>query len=152
MPRSFANEGGESPSRRKGQPYCWIGEQESTKTNDRSEDQEEKAVPMVKLEPKAGQAIKTFFAEKEFQRPLRIQLQSSGCCDPSLCLSVDNIQKPDLIQEVEGLTFIMSPEIHELVGEVTIAFTDEIGRKGFVLTSSKPVSEWEGWGVSSINL
>ncbi len=107
---------------------------------------------MVKLEPKAVQAIKTFFAEKGFRRPLRIQLQSSGCCDPSLCLNVDSIQESDLIREVEGLTFIMSPGIHELVGEVTISFTDEIRRKGFVLTSSNPVSEWEGWGVSPINL
>ena len=105
---------------------------------------------MVKLEPKAAQAIKAFFAEKGFQRPLRLQLQSSGCCDPSLCLSVDSIHDSDLTQEVDGLMFIISPETHELVGEVTISFTDEKGKKGFVITSIKPVSEWEGWGVSPI--
>jgi len=105
---------------------------------------------MVNLEKSAGQAIKAFFAEKGFQRPLRIHLQSTGCCDPSLCLSVDHIQDSDLIQEVDGLTFIISPETHELVGEVTISYAEEIGRQGFIITSSRPVSEWEGFGVSRI--
>ena len=105
---------------------------------------------MVKLEARAGQAIRSFLAEKGFQRPLRIHLQSRGCCDPSLCLSVDTIREFDLIQEVDGLVFVISPETHELVGEVKISYTDEIGRTGFVLTSSQPVSEWEGFGVSSI--
>jgi Fe-S cluster assembly iron-binding protein IscA len=107
---------------------------------------------MVKLETSAGQAIKAFFAEKGFKRPLRIHLQSTGCCDPSLGLSVDPIQESDLIQEVDGLTFIISPETRELVGEVTISYMDEIGRQGFVITSSKPVSEWEGFGVSTIRI
>lgn len=107
---------------------------------------------MVKLEASAGQAIKAFFAEKGFQRPLRILLQSSGCCDPSLCLSVDTIRESDLIQEVDGLTFVISPEIQDLLGEVRISYTDEIGRTGFVLSSIKPVSEWEGFGVSRIRI
>jgi len=29
---------------------------------------------------------------------------------------------------------------------------DEMGRKGFVLTSSKPVGEWDGFGVSDIKI
>jgi len=107
---------------------------------------------MIKLETSAGLAIKAFFAEKGFQRPLRIHLQSTGCCDPSLGLSVGPIQASDLIQEVEGLTFIISPETREVVGEVTISYVDEIGRQGFVITSSKPVSEWEGFGVTTIRI
>jgi iron-sulfur cluster assembly protein len=107
---------------------------------------------MVNLEKRAIQAIKAFFAEKGLHGPLRIHLQSTGCCDPSLCLSVDHIQESDLIQEVDGLTFIISSETREVVGEVTISYMDEIGRQGFVITSSKPVSEWEGFGVSTIRI
>ena len=107
---------------------------------------------MVKLEASASQAIRSFLAEKGIQGPLRIDLQSSGCCDPSLCLSLNNIREPDLIQEVEGLTLIMSPEIYQLVGEVTISYVDEIGRKGFLLTSERPISEWDGFGVSIIRI
>jgi Fe-S cluster assembly iron-binding protein IscA len=107
---------------------------------------------MVKLEATASQAIRSFLAEKGCQRTLRIDLQSSGCCDPSLCLCVDDIRESDLTREVDGLTLVISPEIHELVGEVTISLADDTGRKGFVLTSRKPVSEWDGFAVSVIRI
>ena len=84
--------------------------------------------------------------------PLRIDLRSSGCCDPSLSLSIDNIRESDLIQEVEGLTLIMSPEIYQLAGKVTISYGDETGEKGFLLTPDKPISEWDGLIVSSIRI
>jgi len=105
---------------------------------------------MIKLEANAGRAIKSFLAEKGCQQPLRIQLQSSGCCDPSLCLEADQIRVSDLVQEVDELMFVISPETYQLVGEVTISYRDEPGRKGFLITSLKPVSEWEGFGVSII--
>ena len=107
---------------------------------------------MVELEARAVQAIKSFLSEKESQGPLRIHLQFTGCCDPSLGISMDNIRESDLIQEVDGLTFVISPEVHQLVGNVTISYTDEIGRKGFILTSDKPVSEWDGLGVCAIGI
>jgi Fe-S cluster assembly iron-binding protein IscA len=65
---------------------------------------------------------------------------------------VNNVRDSDLIQEVEGLKFVMSPEIYQLVGEVAISYADEIGRKGFLLTSEKPLSEWDGFGVSTIQI
>jgi Fe-S cluster assembly iron-binding protein IscA len=107
---------------------------------------------MVKLEANAIRAIRAFFAEKRIQQPLRIHLQSSGCCDPALGLSADRIRESDLIQEVDGLTFVISPETYRLAGEVAISYRDEIGREGFILTSEKPVSEWEGFGVSPIRI
>ena len=107
---------------------------------------------MVRLGATASQAIRSFLAERGFQRPLCIELQSSGCCDPSLGLSVDDIRASDLTQEVDGVTFVMSPETYALVGEVTISFSDEIGRRGFILTSGKPVSEWDGFAVTSIRI
>ena len=84
------------------------------------------------------------------QRPLRIDLQASGCCDPSLNLRVDTVRESDLIQETDGLVFVVSPEIYRLAGEVTISYVDDRHRKGFVITSSKPVTEWDGFSVSSI--
>jgi Fe-S cluster assembly iron-binding protein IscA len=112
----------------------------------------ERAIPTVKLEARAGQAIKSFLAEKGIQRPLRIHLQFTGCCDPSLGLSVDSIREPDLIEEADGLTFVIDPEVSQLAGDITISYTDEIGRKGFILTSDKPVSEWDGLGVCAIGI
>ncbi len=107
---------------------------------------------MVKLETGAAQAIKSFLAQKGLQKPLRIHLQSNGCCDPALVLSLDTIDETDEIEEVNGLTFAISPETHRLVGTVTISCGEAFGQKGFVLTSSKPVSEWDGFGVNLIRI
>jgi Fe-S cluster assembly iron-binding protein IscA len=109
-------------------------------------------MPLVTLDPNAGQAIKSALAEKGAQGPIRIELGSTGCCDASLGLSVDTAHKSDLVEEVDGLTFVISPETHQLVGEVRISYTDEAGRKGFVLTSSRPVSEWDGFATCSIRM
>jgi len=94
--------------------------------------------------------MKSLLAEKGAQWPLRIELQFSGCCDPALGLSVDTIHESDLVQELDGLTFVVSPETHHLVGDVTISYLEESGRKGFVLTPSKPLGEWDGFGVITI--
>jgi len=117
-----------------------------------TERHKERTIFAVKLESRAGQAIKSFLAEKGIQRPVRIHLQFTGCCDPSLGLSVNSIRKPDLIEEVDGLTFVIDPEVYQLVGNITISYIDEIGRKGFILTSDKPVSEWDGLGVCAIGI
>jgi Fe-S cluster assembly iron-binding protein IscA len=105
---------------------------------------------MITLGPGAGEAIKSFLAEKRSEGPLRIELQSSGCCDPTLGLGLDDVRESDLVQKTDGLTFVMSPETGQLAGEVTISYVDEAGRKGFVITSSNPVSEWGGFGVCDI--
>jgi iron-sulfur cluster insertion protein len=117
-----------------------------------TERRKERMTFTVKLESRAGQAIKSFLVEKGVQRPLGIHLQFTGCCDPSLGLSVDSIRESDLIKEADGLTFVIDPEVYQLVGDIAISYTDDIGRKGFILTSDKPVSEWDGLGVCTIGI
>jgi len=107
---------------------------------------------LVTLEPDAGQAIKSFLSEKGIRGPIRIEIQSTGCCDSSLELSVDTVRESDLVEELDGLTFVISPETHELVGEVKISYTDDAGKKGFILTSSNPLSEWDGFATRSIRM
>jgi len=69
-----------------------------------------------------------------------------------LGLSVHHICESDLIEEVDGLTFVINPEVHQLVGDVKISYTDEIGRRGFILTSEKLLSEWDGLAVCDIGI
>jgi Fe-S cluster assembly iron-binding protein IscA len=107
---------------------------------------------MIKADASTLQAIRLFLAEKGFQRPIRIDLQFSGCCDPSLGLSLDTIHASDLMQELEGVTFAIAPDTYQLVGEVTISYVDNVDEKGFVLTSRNPVSEWEGFTISKIRV
>jgi Fe-S cluster assembly iron-binding protein IscA len=113
---------------------------------------EEGGISIVHLEPGVSQAIKSFLADKGIQQPIRIDLHFSGCCDASLGLCVDTILETDLSLELDGLTFVISPEIYQLAGKVIISYVDEIGRKGFVLTSSKPISEWDGFAVGDIKI
>lgn len=112
----------------------------------------DKANQIIKLEPGVSGAIRSIINEQNIRRPLRIDLNFSGCCDASLCLSVDDVRESDLIVIAEGLTFVISPETYELAGDITISFVDEAGRKGFVITSSQPISEWEGFGVCNIKI
>jgi Fe-S cluster assembly iron-binding protein IscA len=104
------------------------------------------------LEPGVSQAIRASLDDKGIQQPIRIDLNFSGCCDASICLRMDTILETDLTVELEGLTFVINREAYQLVGEVTISYVDERGRKGFVLTSSKSVGEWDGFGVSDIKI
>jgi len=107
---------------------------------------------LVRLEPGSSQAVRSALAEAGVEGPIRIEVQSSGCCDPTLVLALDKVRGTDLVEEVDGVTFVVSPETHELVGEVRIACADDAGRRGFVLTSSKPLTEWEGFAVQSIRM
>lgn len=112
----------------------------------------ERTIPQVKLESGAGRAASRFLKEKGISLPLRIDLRFTGCCDASLGLRVDDISTSDLYVELEGLTFIVDPDVYNLAGEITINYLEEEGRKGFLLTSERPVSEWEGFGVSDIQV
>jgi Fe-S cluster assembly iron-binding protein IscA len=112
----------------------------------------ERTIPQVKLESGVAQSASRFLKEKGISRPLRIDLTFTGCCDASLGLRVDDISESDLYLEADGLTFIIDPEVYRLAGGVAIAYVDEEGRKGFILTSERPVSEWEGFGVSDIQV
>ena len=107
---------------------------------------------LVTLDPAAGQAFKSLLSEAGIQGAVRIEIQFSGCCDPSLGLRVDAVRESDLVEEVDGLTFVIDPETHELVGEVKISCPDEGGRRGFVLTSSEPLGEWDGFATCRIRM
>ena len=106
----------------------------------------------IKLTPEAVRSIKAFQKEQGVFDPIRVDIQSTGCCDPSLGLFLDRLRPADLVEESDGLHFVISPDIYQTVGEVTIAWVDERDKKGFVITSSKPLSEWEGFGVCDIRI
>jgi Fe-S cluster assembly iron-binding protein IscA len=103
---------------------------------------------LVTLEPGVSQAIRSSLAEAGVPGPVRIEIQFTGCCDPSLGLMVDKVRESDLVEEVDAVTFVISPETHELAGEVGISCAE----RGFVLTPSKPLSEWDGFSTCRIRM
>ena len=78
---------------------------------------------------------------------IRIELTSTGCCDASLGLRIDTAGESDLVEKIEGLTFVLSRKTFELVGRVRISCR---GKDQYVVTSEKPVSEWDGFGSCSM--
>jgi Fe-S cluster assembly iron-binding protein IscA len=100
----------------------------------------------------AVQAIRLFLRGHHPERAacIRIDIQSTGCCDASLGLSLDQVRDLDWVQEVDGLTLVIRPEVSQLTGAIHIACAPEENRAGFVITSEKPLNEWQGFGVCSI--
>jgi Fe-S cluster assembly iron-binding protein IscA len=106
----------------------------------------------IKWTPEAIQSIKAFQKEQGAFDPIRIDIQSTGCCDPSLGLFLDRLRPADLVEEADGIQVVISPDIFQTVGEVVVDWVEERDKKGFVITSSKPLSEWEGFGVCDIRI
>jgi len=107
---------------------------------------------MIFVKPEALRAIRSILAGEGSLGPVRVELKFAGCCDPSLGLGLDVRRDSDLVEEIEGITFSIDPRVYEQVGEVTVAHVDRPGQSGFVLTSTKPVSEWEGFGVTQMRV
>jgi Fe-S cluster assembly iron-binding protein IscA len=107
---------------------------------------------MIKADASALRAIKSFLAGRGFQGAIRVDLQFGGCCDPSLGLGLDSIRESDLLEELEGVTFAMAPDTYQLVGGVTISYVHGTDEKGFVLTYSNPISEWDGFTIGKIRI
>ena len=105
---------------------------------------------MVTIETSAIEAIQAFFTENGVPKPIRIELQSAGCCDSMLGLRVDAARDTDIVYQIEDLTIVVNPKTEQHFGDFDIEYVDEIGRKGFVITSTVPVSEWAGFGVCEI--
>ena len=109
-------------------------------------------VPFLRLEPGVGDEIKSFLSAHEVRRPIRIDLGFSGCCDSSLCLRADTARPDDRMEILEGITFVISPQVNDLVGDIKIASANKEGKPGFILTSTRPVNEWEGLGACDIKI
>jgi Fe-S cluster assembly iron-binding protein IscA len=104
----------------------------------------------VTLGPGTSQAILSFISDKGLHKSIRIDLNFSGCCDASLTMIADSVREGDLVLKTDGLDFFISLETYEISGDINIAYIDEPGRKGFSVTSSKPISEWDGFGICTI--
>ena len=106
----------------------------------------------ITVDSKTVEQIKAYLQENGVKGPIRIDLQSTGCCDPSLGLSVDRESAEDMKCENGGVEFLIGPSVHQTVGDVKIEYSDDSVSPGFVLTSARPLSEWEGFGVCNIKI
>lgn len=90
--------------------------------------------------------------EKGLSASIRIEISFAGCCEPLLSLLADSPCGGDLVDEVEGITFLISPDVYQLSGDINISYVTEPCRKGFSITSARSISEWAGFGVCDIKV
>ena len=105
---------------------------------------------MIKISPNDSAIIQSILSQKGLSCSVRIEIRSSGCCDASLGLMADTAAETDLTEEIEGLKLVMRPALYALVGEVSIRCAQNSGREEFIVTSEKPLNEWEGFAGSTI--
>ncbi len=104
---------------------------------------------VITADPGVCKAIAEEVATNNPGGVIRIELMSTGCCDASLGLRLDKAGESDVVEKIEGLTFVLSRKTYDLVGRVRIS---RRGNAQFVLTSEKPVSEWDGFGSCSLRM
>lgn len=104
---------------------------------------------MIACEARALAAVKDELARQGSAGPVRIELRFAGCCDASIGLRIGSADDGDLTQDIGGVTFVVSPEVFETAGDISVGYCDEAGRRGFILRSERPVSEWQGFAPCS---
>ncbi len=107
------------------------------------------AQPVITTDPGVCRALAGELAQSKSGSVIRVELTSTGCCDASLGLRVDKPDDDDIDVKIEGLTFVVSRKTYDLVGQIRIA---QRNNAEFVLTSEKPVSEWDGFGSCKVRL
>ena len=105
---------------------------------------------MIDIDREAIDAIKAHQAETNSPTALRVQVRTSGCCDPTLALIFDQAKPDDLIMEQDGLTFVMDSSTYQMAGDVSIELADDGECPSFTITPAKPLSEWSGFCVTTI--
>lgn len=110
------------------------------------------ANPTITITHEACDAIKETLEAHQCPLALRIDIRSSGCCDGQLSMAAEKPQADDLTTTINGLTVAIPPEIHKLVGDISITYKDDGFEKGFFLDSEKPLNEWAGFSPCSIRI
>ncbi len=105
---------------------------------------------MITIEPVACEAVKMMLQENRRPFSIAIEIRSSGCCDPVLGIAAEAPEEDDLVYTIDNLTVAVPPEIDALVGDITISYVDDSGRKGFLLVSQRPLNEWAGFTTCGI--
>ena len=95
---------------------------------------------MVQVTPSASKAVRDFMQEKNLVSPLRVFLNQSSCCGPSLGLRIEEetLDTDDQVV-VDGQTYLIDKGLGVMTGGVTLDFIDDNGQQGFTLTTARPM-------------
>lgn len=63
-------------------------------------------------------------AQQDQPKNVRIFVAGVGCSGPTLGLSLDEKQENDLVDETNGVAFIMESALHEQMGDIKVEYMD----------------------------
>lgn len=96
---------------------------------------------MITVTPLAAEKLAAYMTENNIDSPVRIAATSS-CSGPSLGLALDERQDHDHALEDKGITLLISPDLVQQCGTVTVDFIEPqsgcgCGSGGFSITSER---------------
>lgn len=92
---------------------------------------------MIEVTGKASEAVKKVMEERSLEGSLRVFLNAGGCGGPSLAMAIDEAHDDDLTFDVAGMSYVISRELDEKSGGVTIDYMDQGYATGFSITPAK---------------
>lgn len=95
---------------------------------------------MLKLTEGARKELEAYFDDKDEKSSIRVFL-ANGCGGVKLSLAIDEATEEDETFEQGGFTFMVSKELLELTGDLSIDFSS----MGFDINTEKPM-EFESAG------
>jgi Fe-S cluster assembly iron-binding protein IscA len=99
---------------------------------------------MITVTETAVKELTNYFKDKEAS-PIRVHLVDGGCAGPQLSLALDNQCDGDKSVTQGDLTFLISEDLAEATGAVTIDMTPY----GFTVASENPMGGGGSCGCSS---
>lgn len=92
----------------------------------------------VDIKPKAAEAL------QGYKGVIRLQVRTSGCCEPALIAFWDKQHPGDLYMRLGELLFVVDPESHGITGLITVDIHESGDPPTLLLTTANPLSEWAG--------
>jgi Fe-S cluster assembly iron-binding protein IscA len=105
---------------------------------------------MITVTPLATEKLAAYLTENNIDSPVRITA-TSGCSGPSLGLALDERQDHDHAREEKGVTLLISRDLAQQCGTVTVDFIEAksgcgCGDGGFSITSERALPGGGGCG------
>lgn len=95
---------------------------------------------MVSISSKAEDVLKEYFKGKEVS-PIRIFLQSGGCCGgPSLAMVLDQQKDKDQVFKINGFTMLVDDDLMNMAKDIKVDFVDSDMQSGFTISTEVPIS------------
>ena len=96
---------------------------------------------MFQISDKAHKKLKGFFEDNCLDSAVRVYMEDDGCgCGPDLALSVADAHEDDFRFSVGGVTYAVSPELHDSVGSVSMDCLNDSCEGGFCISTERPMA------------